>query len=291
MSVRYGRQFFKMTGSGNDFVFFDALTEAPGPLATPDEVRELCARGTGVGADGVVFLEPSERADFSISYYNADGSRAALCGNASLCTVRLAVELGIGRPTGLTFVTDSGIIDGRLRDELPEIDLQPVTCVRPVVDVELLAGEQRVGYAEAGVPHVVVVCDDVERADLNGRGRSLRWNSSFPQGANANFVSGGPDAWRMRTFERGVEGETLACGTGAVATALLLNSWGLAGTGVELETRSGQILGVRMRREPNGAAWQPSLRGEGRIVYRAALALESRLGPASHDGPEWTVAR
>ena len=273
VSISLGREFFKMTGSGNDFVFFDARLEGPGWLAAPEAIRELCARGTGVGADGVVFLEPSDTADFGITYFNSDGTRAALCGNASLCTTSLAVDLGLGAAAGLAFDTDAGVIAGRLRGQLPEIDLQPVSRVDPAVDIPLDAGESRIGFAEAGVPHVVVLCDDVDRIELRTRGRELRWNDQFPQGANANFVSRGSTGnWRMRTYERGVEGETLACGTGAVATALLLGVWAVAGADVELESRSGRIVGVRSTRVRS--AWRASLRGEGRLVYRGALSAE-----------------
>ena len=271
MTVRFGREFFKMTGSGNDFIFFDARHEPPGSLGDADQIRSLCARGTGVGADGVVFVERSTTADFAIQYFNSDGSRAALCGNASLCTVSLAVELGMGDPNGLAFGTDAGVLRARMRGQLPEIDLQPVPAVEPNVAIAREAGEQHLGFATVGVPHVVVLCDDANDVDLDRRGRRLRWDASFAQGANANFVSSDGDLWRMRTFERGVEGETLACGTGAVATALLLNSWGLAGDDVQIVTRSGCAVGVRIR-QSSGSSWATSLRGEGRIVYRAQLA-------------------
>ena len=107
---RDGRAFVKMTGSGNDFVFFDARQEAAGELATPRRIAELCARGTGIGADGVVFLEPSAEADFAIRYFNSDGSLASLCGNASLCSTRLAAELGAADPAGMSFVTGAGVL-------------------------------------------------------------------------------------------------------------------------------------------------------------------------------------
>jgi diaminopimelate epimerase len=272
VSGRDGRDFFKMTGSGNDFVFFDAMAEPVGDLDRPERVRALCARGTGVGADGVVILEPAEDADFRIRYYNSDGSRASLCGNASLCTVRLAVELGIAGEESLAFGTDAGVIQGRIRAGLPEIDLQPVANLRDDTGLARGGDERLVGFVVAGVPHAVVLVGDVEAADVVGRGRELRWDGSFRDGANVNFVSGpdGRSAWAIRTFERGVEGETLACGTGAVATAVLLSVWGLAGgPEVELATRSGQSVYVR----PAGVAGgRPSLRGEGRLVYRGRLS-------------------
>ena len=274
MTLRLGQPFYKMTGSGNDFVFFDRRAQdqaaaATDPLASPARVAQLCARGTGVGADGVVFLHASAVADFGILYLNSDGSRAALCGNASLCTTRLAVDLGLADPAALSFQTDAGVIRGRIRDGAPEIDLQPPVELQADVGIARLPGEQRIGYARAGVPHVVVLCADASRVDLASRGKALRWHTGFRDGANANFVSRGADGWRIRTFERGVEGETLACGTGAVATAALLQAWGQVGHSAALRTASGEVLTVESASSSRATA---SLRGEGRLIFRGELA-------------------
>ena len=271
-----GRAFYKMSGSGNDFVIVDARSEPPGELATPAVIERICARGTGVGADGIVFIEGSRSADLRMTYLNADGSLAALCGNATLCSARLALELGIVPANGeFTIETGSGTIRARALDgnrERPEIDLQPVREIRPAVDeVALLTGERRIGFAVAGVPHLVLLVDDVETVDVVGRGRPLRQLETLPEGANVNFVSRGGRSgqWRMRTYERGVEGETLACGTGSVATAILLSEWGEATSPVSLTTRSGRILTVRIR--PDGECRHPSLAGEARIVFTGSL--------------------
>ena len=161
------------------------------------------------------------------------------------------------------------MIRARLREGSPEIDLQAVTELSNDFDVPLGEGEGRIGFALAGVPHLVVLCDEVELADVSGRGRQLRHLPSLAEGANANFVSRRGSDWAMRTFERGVEAETLACGTGAVASAILLSSWGLGGAEIRLRTRSDRVLTVRLTKE--GLAWHPSLRGEGRIVFRGCL--------------------
>ena len=262
------REFFKMSGSGNDFVFFDARTRPPGVLETPEMIRTLSARGTGVGADGVVFLERSAVATVGLRYFNSDGSRASLCGNATLCTARLAVELGAADPAGFTIETDAGVLGARMRDGLPEIDFAPVESVSPNAPLRAEAGERRIGFALAGVPHLVVEVDDVQRVALDARGRQLRFDRSLEHGANVNFVSPAPDGgWLMRTYERGVEGETLACGTGAVACATLLNAWGAADGGTTIVTRSGRPLIVR----PPSADRGPSLSGEGRIVFVGRL--------------------
>ena len=260
--------FFKMSGSGNDFVVVDVRTRQIPQLTEAETIRALCARGTGIGADGVVLLEAAPEVDFRMAYYNADGSRASMCGNAALCCTRLATELGGPDSRDLLFETDAGRMKGRIRDGVPEIDLTPVTLVVDKAGISPEPGEQRIGFAVAGVPHVTVLCDDVERVQLDRRGRSLRLDPTvMPDGANANFVSkdGKSGVWDMRTFERGVEGETLACGTGAVASAVLLTCWGVAKSPVSIRTRSGLALTVRLSRSQD--AWLPSLSGEGRIVF------------------------
>jgi diaminopimelate epimerase len=184
------RQFFKMSGSGNDFVVFDTRIEPAGALDDPVVIQALCARGTGVGADGVVFLEAAERngADFRMRYFNADGSRAALCGNAALCMTSLASDLGVGKREGMRLGTDTGVLAARMVGALAEVDLPAASDVRADMPIELAPGEHRIGYAHPGVPHLVIRCDDVERVDVITRGRALRMHSAVrPQGANANF--------------------------------------------------------------------------------------------------------
>jgi diaminopimelate epimerase len=265
--IDFGREFWKMSGSGNDFVFVDARTHAAGPLASPQVVGAICSRGTGIGADGVCFLEASSKATIKLVYLNADGSRADLCGNATLCTARLARELGLVADGEFAIETDSGVLGARFRGTNPEIDLMPITDVRADARIPLQAGEERMGFALAGVPHLVITVKDLEGVDVLGRGRPLRSHPSLKAGANVNFVQPAADGtFRYRTYERGVEAETLACGTGAVAAAVLLTDWGLANGPVRLRTRSGKELAVRLS-EARGSA-TPSLSGEARLVYR-----------------------
>jgi diaminopimelate epimerase len=267
-----GRGFVKMSGSGNDFVMVDARTEPPGELAEPRVVAEVCARATGVGADGIVFLLPSIRADLRLVYLNSDGSLADLCGNATLCTTQLAVRLGAADPAGLVIETGAGLVQARiLASGNPEIDLDEVTDVRPTFGSIALAGpERRIGFATAGIPHLVIEVADVSLVDVVGRGRPLRWDKSLPNGANVNFVSTqdagvGGTPWSIRTYERGVEGETLACGTGAVAAGVLLSVWHGDAGAMHLTTKSGRELTVRLKRTSTG--WLPSLSGEARVVF------------------------
>ncbi|HYN81177.1 MAG TPA: diaminopimelate epimerase [Gemmatimonadaceae bacterium] len=267
-----GRSFYKMSGSGNDFVFFDIDAEPAGDLETPEAIQAICARGTGVGADGLVFFSRPQDDVVDIRYYNSDGSSGELCGNATLCSVRLAKILGSSADS-FTIHTDAGDVDARLVDGLPEIDLEGVVDVTPDFSPIPPAGsEQRLGYAMVGVPHVVIEVPDVSAVDIVGRGREVRTHRSLAMGANVNFVArdtGDGKEWSIRTYERGVEGETLACGTGAVAAAVLLTAWGRASEPVGLVTKSGRTLSVRLRKV--GAGWNPSLRGAADLVFTGRL--------------------
>lgn len=265
-----GLPFLKMVGSGNDFVFLDGRDPALRRLESPEVVRRLCARRTGVGADGVVWLLPDADASvsFRMRYYNADGSLADMCGNAALCSVTLATSLGLApgdRP--FRFVTDAGILSGQRRaDGQPEVAMPVVRDLARSAGTQVAADESRHGRAVAGVPHLVVLVEDAATVDVAGRGRVLRSDPALgAAGANVNFVSRGPGgSWRMRTFERGVEGETLACGTGSVATAAVLRAWDLAPDEVRILTSSGLAHQVRL---PSSADAAPRLSGEGRIVF------------------------
>lgn len=260
-----------MSGSGNDFVFVDARKQPAGPLAKPDIIGAICQRGTGIGADGVVFLQASKAASVKLVYINADGTRADLCGNATLCTARLALKLGIVKAKEeFTIETDVGVLSARFRADLPEIDLQGVSELREDAGLPLERGEERMGFALAGVPHLSILVKDVSQIDVVGRGRPLRHHKSLAAGANVNFVQPAPDgAFSYRTYERGVEAETLACGTGAVATAALLTRWGLTVGPVRLRARSGRELTVRF--SGSNAAGKASLCGEARIVFVGRL--------------------
>jgi len=266
-----GRRFYKMSGSGNDFVFFDEADGAPDALRNPSAIEALCARGTGVGADGVVFFDRSDPAGIAIRYYNSDGSLGELCGNATLCTVRLAELLGTPVDGDLRIKTDSGDVTGRLIDGVPEIDLEPVKDVSPDWSaIPPVAPERRLGFALVGVPHVAIEIPDIETADVIRRGSQVRRHKSLTHGANVNFLASAPDGrWAIRTYERGVEGETLACGTGAVAAAILLVSWKKADGPVRLVTKSGRELTVTLRRD--GELWHPSLRGSAELVFTGEL--------------------
>jgi diaminopimelate epimerase len=260
------RKFWKMTGSGNDFVFFDARIDPAGPLESAEAIGAICDRRRGIGADGIVLLENDPEHAYSIRYFNRDGSLAEFCGNASLCSVTLATELG-AVPAGelFTFRTSSGPIPGRSTGHGPQVGMPAVSDRVPAFTAELEAGEQRIGFARVGVPHLIVACANVDDVDVANRGRQLRHHPRLPAGANVNFVSRLGSDWTYRTYERGVEEETLACGSGSVATAAMLVDWMDATGPIRLLTRSGAPLTVGFE---NGSS---TLSGEGRLVAEGTL--------------------
>ncbi|MBX3133077.1 MAG: diaminopimelate epimerase [Gemmatimonadaceae bacterium] len=265
-------KFYKMSGSGNDFVFIDGIGQPDQATVAmdPDFVRTVCAAHTGVGADGLAVFLPDAELEFSLAYFNRDGSVGELCGNASLCAVRLSNELGLARQSGLRFRTPAGVINGRIRDGRPEVDLQAVQGLRPDAGIPRRSAERALGFVDSGVPHLVVRVDSLQGIPLDSRGPELRHHASLPAGANVNWVAKDPvGAWEIRTFERGVEAETLACGTGAVAAAVLLEAWGESGDSTTLRTKSGQPLQVRLKAAGGGTI--PTLAGEGRIVFEGTL--------------------
>jgi len=271
-----GLPIYKMTGSGNDFVMVDGRYTSPADWSEAD-IRSLCARGTGVGADGLVFVGPGSAPNAArMIYFNSDGSRAAMCGNAALCSTRLAVRLGLASPEGMILETEAGTYASRCAGpgERAELQLAPVRAPAPVAGLGTTDGEQRAVLGTVGVPHLVVLVDDVKQLDLVRRGKTLRFDPALgPAGANVNFISpgGSPSEWRMRTYERGVEGETLACGTGAVAAACAVAEWGLGKLPVTIWTQGGRRLEVNARRVSDGTYDNVWLTGEARLVMRGVI--------------------
>jgi len=272
--VSTGTVFYKMTGSGNDFIMLDgrhsSLDQWPA-----EAITAICDRRMGAGADGLVILTPSdEPGAVHFVYLNRDGSRAGMCGNAALCSTRLAVFLEMAPAEAMVLLTDSGRVRTRCTGpgHMAEIGLPDFDLPVPV-PIEPVPGESGFYLGTVGVPHLVVLTEDVSAVDVMGRGRELRSHPAVgPAGANVNFVSpaadGGP--WRIRTYERGVEEETLACGTGTVAAAFVTDQLGRYPLPGEWRTTRGIRLGVSGRRqEARGAdAW---LLGEGRLVYTGVV--------------------
>lgn len=263
---------YKMTGSGNDFVVLDGRTERLDRWPA-GRIVATCDRRRGVGADGLVLLTPEAAGRVRMDFYNSDGSRAAMCGNAALCSTRLSAHLGLAPAEGMCLSTDAGLVQTRCvgDGDTAEIHLPGVPVPERLQQVQLEQGERGLWLGTVGVPHAVVLVDDLEAVDLPGRGRALRFDRSMgPTGANVNFVQSNGPGWAIRTYERGVEGETLACGTGTVAAALAVASAGLAALPSTWRTRSGEPLTVSAT-IAGGRADDLWLRGQGRLVFTGQL--------------------
>lgn len=284
-----GTPFMKMTGSGNDFVVFDGREVNSSDLTQPEVIAAICHRHNGIGADGLVLLEPSagdpgEPTAVRLRYFNRDGTLGELCGNATLCSTRFAVLHGLvaggdANTGSVVLDTDAGRVRARLVGDTPEIDLAPVTEVHASLDgLPTSPAIRRTGYARVGVPHVVLLTDSIDAIDVVVDGRPIRQHQRLaPDGANVNWLAPlGDGRWTYRTYERGVEDETLACGTGAIACAILLIEWGIAAGPVELVTRSGRPVTVTFRADDGGLTATP--RGSVSQATEAAALAERRSG-------------
>jgi diaminopimelate epimerase len=250
MSIMFGARapFYKLQGCGNDFVALDNRVLRLPVALMAEWARRICPRAFGVGADGLFFLDHPEAgadADYRWHFFNADGSRAEMCGNASRCAGRLAHALGLAGARQ-RLATDAGTI---AIEVLPEAGQVKVQLTRPQglalgARLNVLGRETEVHFVNTGVPHAVIFVDNVGEVDVAGLGRAVRFHEHFaPAGANANFAQV-LDSGRalVRTYERGVEAETLACGTGVSAVQVVASALGRTGERVENTTTGGEVL-------------------------------------------------
>ncbi len=273
--MKPGTVFYKMTGSGNDFLAFDGRYTSRAEL-TPEEIRRVCDRRHGVGADGVFLLDPVAPAGvhFRFHFWNSDGSEGPMCGNGALCATSLSTLIELAPAEGtVRFATEAGIHEGKVQRGRPSIRLPDCPLPRKLPDAAAEPGEREVSLMTPSVPHLVLLMDDVDGLDLERRGPILRHDPAIgPGGANVNWVSPvGDGTFRMRTYERGVEGETMACGTGAVACAVVLAGLGMAKPPVRVWTRSGLPLDIGWTVRGDTAT-SIVLSGEGRLVFRGVLS-------------------
>lgn len=266
--------FWKMQGSGNDFILVDNRRGAVAPGAGPALARRLCPRGFAVGADGLILVERARDADFRWRFYNADGSAAEMCGNGGRCAARFAFLRGIA-PARMRFETGAGTVRAEVRGARVKLQLPLPQGYRETVPVEAEGERFAPAYVVVGVPHAIVRRDDLERVPVARWGRALRRHPAFaPAGANVNFYRvEGPRRLAVRTYERGVEAETLACGTGAVATALAASAAGLVSGPVSVLTTGGERLRVHLGRR-GGRLVEVFLEGDAQVVYEARTWAE-----------------
>lgn len=272
--------FTKMHGSGNDFVVVDNRSGILGPDLLSDFTRGVCRRGLGLGADGVVTIEDAaggSGVDFRWHYINANGTEGELCGNGAMCAARFAVDAGIALAS-CRFETPAGIIAAEVIDGGPRVrlDMVDATIVRRGLYLDGSPDVTAFDHVEVGVPHVVAVAPNVNTfRDFAAWGERIRNHPELmPRGANVNLIHRiAPDTVRMRTFERGVEAETLACGTGAVASAVVAASRGIVSQPVKVITSSGLPLTVTWK-DDGSRAMDVRLTGEARFVARGTLDPE-----------------
>ena len=275
-----GIAFTKMSGSGNDFVVVDDRA-AVLPADLSAFARGVCRRGHSLGADGVVVLDtPAGLApgvEFRWTYLNADGSAGEMCGNGAMCGARLAVLRGIA-PARCRFQTPSGIVVAEVDPGSERVAIAIPDVARPAEPVTLATevGPLALHPVTVGVPHAVVFVDDADAvadaATFDRVGRAIRHAPAFPAGVNVDVVSpAGADRWRMRTYERGVEAETLACGTGAVASAIVAAGLGLCHSPIDIVTSGGPTLTVTFDAGADGSAHSVRLRGTATIIAEGVL--------------------
>ncbi|MGB0777259.1 MAG: diaminopimelate epimerase [Flavobacteriaceae bacterium] len=205
--------YYKYQGAGNDFVMID---NRQGQFDKNDTnlVASLCDRHFGIGADGLILIEPHRDYDFQMVYFNADGKQSSMCGNGGRCAVSFAFHLGIIQ-NKTEFLAIDGLHEALVYDNGEIIDLK-------MIDVELIKQFEDHFFLDTGSPHHVEFHKDISKIDVQQTGSSIRYGAPyFDSGSNVNFVqASGPNRIKLRTYERGVEGETLACGTGATAAAI-----------------------------------------------------------------------
>ena len=213
-------KFTKMVGAGNDFVVIDSIHKDYSKLA-----KVLCQRRTGIGADGALVLEKSKKADFKMRIFNADGSEAEMCGNGLRCAVLYEVhKCTSAQVHKLKIETKAGIYEAEITGKnRVRIKMAAPKDLKKDLGVTVNGRAIKVNYIDAGVPHAVIFVEGLDKIDVDNIGRCIRYHDDFkPRGTNVDFVEIIDDtSIRMRTYERGVEGETLACGTGAVASAIV----------------------------------------------------------------------
>ncbi|MFW5636115.1 MAG: diaminopimelate epimerase [Thermodesulfobacteriota bacterium] len=268
--------FSKMSGSGNDFIIIDNREGIVDEDLLKELIVKVCARGMSVGADGLILIERSEWANFKWRFFNADGSSAEMCGNGARCAARFAFLNGIaGRR--LTFETESGIILAELTGRRAKVQMPDPTDMIIGQEIDLEGSPVTLSRLRVGVPHVVMKSGEMDDRTLIETGRKIRFHSDFaPEGANVNFVRRKPDgAILNRTYERGVEGETLACGTGSASAALVMAETEGEASPIRVYTKIGTRLTIHFEKTEAGEYYNLFLEGDARLIYTGELRKEA----------------
>ncbi len=267
--------FMKMSGSGNDFILIDHRKPFLDEGRMKEFIQNVCRRRISVGADGLILIERSSKADFKWRFYNSDGGEAEMCGNGGRCAARFATLKGIAGPS-LTFETVVGILSAQVNGMRVKLELTKPFGLKLDETILIEGKKQAYSSINTGVPHAVIFLEDLKGVDVVKAGRAIRYHSNFaPSGTNANFVRvENPSRLSVRTYERGVEDETLACGTGAVASALVAAFKGLVKSPVSIKTSGGEILFVYFEIEDKEVK-RVFFEGDVHIIYEAEMWEEA----------------
>ncbi len=264
--------FTKMNGAGNDFVMLD---NRDGQLQLDQAaIAKLCDRHRGVGGDGLLMVEPAQAgADFRMRYYNADGGEAEMCGNGARCFGRFAGRLS-GRTEAVSFETIAGVITARLLGDNVQIEMSEPQSLQLQTPLDVAGESHTIHFLNTGVPHAVAFVDDLDAVNVRQLGAGLRYHPHFaPKGTNANFAKRiDAQTIAIRTYERGVEDETLACGTGMVASALIFHELTSAPSPVKVQVRGGDTLEVAFEKHA-GTYRNVKLTGPADFVFDGQVAL------------------
>jgi diaminopimelate epimerase len=265
-------RFTKMNGAGNDFILID--NRAGDINLNRSQIAHLCDRHRGIGADGILLLEnPSDHADFRMRYFNADGGEAEMCGNGARCFARFANEVASAEGK-ISFETPAGVISAELAGDLVTLQMTEPTDLRLSFVLRVGAEKRIVHFINSGVPHVVVPVAQVSDIDVTREGSAIRYHEMFsPKGANVNFIEKrGADKIAVRTYERGVEDETLACGTGVVASALIFAATENLKGPIGVLARGGDELRVGFKK--TGAQFNDvTLTGPAEFVFEGTIEV------------------
>ncbi len=269
--------FMKLSGAGNDFVIINNLNRIVDSDDTQfmNFVTKVCQRRMSVGADGVLLVEDAEDVDFRMRYFNADGGEVETCGNGARCISKFAFLHGIVSEK-MRFLTNAGIYEAEVVGDNVKVGMSDPTDIRINVPLKLDDGEHTVGFANTGVPHVVFFVEDLKETDVFDMGQQTRYHSDFtPDGTNANFIYiHSEELLEIRTYERGVENETLACGTGSIASAIVSATLGKVKSPVSVKTASGVVLKIHFDLN-NDEPKNVYLEGDARVIFAGELTSDA----------------
>lgn len=277
-----------MNGAGNDFIIIDKLKNKSVSL-NQNQIANLCHRRQGIGADGLILISNSKDSDFIMDYYNADGLEGSLCGNGARCAIKYAANSKILKSEKAVFTVKKEVYQGEvIKDGLVQFYLKPPKKVKLNFRIKAASQLIRSHFADTGSPHVVIEIEDVLALpkDLNSKyrhiqnfpvleiGKEIRYHKDFyPEGTNVNFIQIKDDEISIRTYERGVENETLACGTGSVAAAVIASAYRQLKPPIKIKTWGGEQLIVNFQIVGNRFE-NVSLTGPARIVFNGEFDLE-----------------